>query len=118
MQPLKTAVRPRVLSTIGWEPQVDRSMTESRRCPKATRPLLQEPWPSGPRGTSDSTMRATAVVSAIEPSNVISPQRPHMHSDLTREQPSTRGEAKVTRRPDGASRVVPRGTGQQSKTDQ
>ena len=82
--PCVTAVSPSSLSTIGWEPQVERSMTDSRRWPKATRPLLHEPWPSGPRGTRASTMRATAVVSAVEPSNVISPHRPHMHNDLTR----------------------------------
>ena len=78
MQPLKTAVSPSSLSTIGWEPQVDRSMTDSRRWPNATRPLLHEPCPSGPRGTSASTIRATAVVSARDPSKVISPQSPHM----------------------------------------
>ena len=59
-------------------------MTDSRRCPNATRPLLHEPWPSGPRGTRASTIRATAVVSARVPSNVISPQSPHMRTDLTR----------------------------------
>src|SRR5215203_753927 len=92
MQPLKTAVSPSSLSTIGWEPQVERSMTESRRWPNATRPLLQDPWPSGPRGTRDSTIRATAVVSARDPSNVISPQRPHMQNDLTRPWGWTRRE--------------------------
>src|SRR3954451_23557224 len=83
MQPLKTAVSPSSLSTIGCEPHGDRSMTDRRRWPNATRPLLQDPCPSGPRGTRASTIRATAVVSAREPSKVISPQRPHMHSDLT-----------------------------------
>src|SRR5215212_7325098 len=48
-------------------------------------------------------MRPTAVVSAMEPSNVISPQRPHMHPDLTREEPSTRAESKITRPRDGSS---------------
>src|SRR3954447_26554900 len=82
MQPLKTAVRPSSLSTIGWPPAADRSITESRRCPKATRPALHEPCPSGPRGTRASTMRSTAPVSAREPSKVISPERPHMRSHL------------------------------------
>src|SRR5215207_7685341 len=50
-------------------------------------------------------MRATAVVSAMDPSNVISPQRPHMQSDLTREESSTRAEIKITRRRDGSSEV-------------
>src|SRR3954452_4399256 len=84
MQPLKTAVRPSSLSTIGWPPAVDRSMTDSRRWPKATRPALQDPCPSGPRGTRAQTIRSTAAVSAREPSKVISPERPHMQSDLTR----------------------------------
>ena len=96
MQPLKTAVSPSSLSTMGWEPQVERSMTESRRWPNATRPLLQDPWPSGPRGTRASTIRATAVVSARDPSNVISPQSPHMRIDLTRVRDPPRRE-------DGAS---------------
>src|SRR3954451_22398261 len=83
MQPLNTAVRPSSLSTMGWAPCGDRSMTDSRRWPKATRPELQEPWPSGPRGTSAQTIRSTAAVSVREPSKVISPERPHMHADLT-----------------------------------
>src|SRR3954464_7730520 len=83
MQPLKTAVRPSSLSTIGWPPAVGRAMTDSRRGPNAARPALHEPWPSGPRGTSAQTIRSTAAVSAREPSKVMSPERPHMHPDLT-----------------------------------
>src|SRR3954467_4976465 len=98
MQPLKTAVRPSSLSTIGWPPAVDRSMTDSRRCPKATRPALQAPWPSGPRGTRAQTMRSTAPVSAREPSNVISPERPHMrrHLSAAPRPPRRGGRVRVT----------------------
>src|ERR1700687_3693955 len=35
MQPLKTRVSPRLLSTIGWAPRADRSMIDSRRWPSA-----------------------------------------------------------------------------------
>src|SRR6478672_11663557 len=84
MQPLNAAVRPSSLSTIGWAPAGERSMTDSRRCPNATRPELQDPCPSGPRGTRHSTIRSTAATSAVVPSKVISPQRPHMRIDLTR----------------------------------
>src|SRR3954452_11727784 len=104
MQPLKTAVSPSSLSTIGCEPQGDKSMTDRRRWPKATRPALHVPCPSGPRGTRASTMRATAVVSAREPSNVISPERPHMHCDLTRRHRVPRRErVDVTRSQPGRS---------------
>src|SRR4051812_36967641 len=49
-------------------------------------------------------MRATAVVSAREPSNVISPERPHMHCDLTRRRRVPRREwVDVTRSQPGRS---------------
>src|SRR6267154_1720220 len=52
MQPLKTMIRPRAASTIGWDAAGDKSMLESRRCSSATGPRAQMPEPSGPRGAS------------------------------------------------------------------
>jgi hypothetical protein len=79
MQPLKAMVMPRWVSTKGCDAASERSMIFSRRCPKATRPRITTPAPSGPRGAMHSAMRSIVAAEAIAPfPNRISPQMPHM----------------------------------------
>src|SRR2546425_4947454 len=78
MQPLNTTVRPRGVSTIGWDPAADKSMIDSRRCPKATGPWAHSPDPSRPRGARAAHERSRAATSAPSPSKRISPAIPHM----------------------------------------
>src|ERR1700761_34024 len=78
MQPLNTKVSPRSASTIGCAPRADRSMIDSRRCPRATGPWATTPSASGPRDVIAPVIRLTAPTSAACPSQRISPQIPHM----------------------------------------
>src|SRR5947208_486570 len=78
MQPLKTTTRPRSLSTIGWAACSERSITLSRRCPRAAGPWAHIPALSGPRDACRPVILATASTSAARLSNRSSPLSPHI----------------------------------------
>src|SRR5680860_134501 len=82
MQPLKASVSPSSESTMGCWPRSDRSMILRRLWPKATRPRATMPSASGPRGAIEQVMAPKASKEAGEPSNVISPHKPHIAQNL------------------------------------
>src|SRR5450759_2005282 len=82
MQPLKTSTRPSSSSIIGCAPATDTSMIFSRWCSSASRPSVQVPSLSGPRGRRQGDIRATAASSAGRPSRRSSPAKPHIVASL------------------------------------
>src|SRR5450759_2283591 len=82
MQPLKTSTRPSSSSIIGCAPATDTSMIFSRWCSSASRPSVQVPSLSGPRGRRQGDIRPTAASSAGRPSRRSSPAKPHIVASL------------------------------------
>jgi hypothetical protein len=78
MQPLKTTLMPRSASIMGCWDFSDRSRILNRLCPKPTLPRTTMPEASGPLGARMSAIFEIAETDGVAPSNLTSPQIPHI----------------------------------------